>query len=363
MRGERIQGRFNVLSEQGSIISGVTKELVRTVGNDIDWWFYDSENTVVDDIYDVGSSLSGGGVRWVGPISVPTVNATIDHGMTVQNERGFYNTDLISVTINMDVIKDGSDLLGSNSSTIPQLAGIETNPDRYLRDRIVYRGQVFSITQVFPRGLIVEDYTLITLRGEQVNAEELVNEPQFQSYANYSAFSSNLTTGRYASSSYIANTSTQLNASRPAAVSLNQTLTGSSISLTAGLSAAVFWSMRLFSSSVFTAGRTAEVQLNKYVGRSSIFTAGIYAAIQLDRAPTASSVFGVIRTAVVQLDRAPVASLIATATITAIARQNKLLDTSSTFASGLTASAKSGQSLVASPSFSTLLTATAEITP
>ena len=363
MRGERIQGRFTVLSEQGSIISGVTKELVRTVGNDIDWWFYDPENTVVDEIYDVGSSLSGGGVQWIGPISVPTVNATIDHGMTVQNERGFYNTDLISVTINMDVIKDGSDLLGSNSSTIPQLAGIETNPDRYLRDRIVYRGQVFSITQVFPRGLIVEDYTLITLRGEQVNAEELVNEPQFQSYANYSAFTSNLTTSHYSSSSYSIEADTGINASRTAAASINQTLTGSSLALTAGLTSDVLWSKRLFSTSPFTTSRTAEVQLNKNIRSTSIFTVGRSAEVQLDRAPTTSSAFGVIRTAVAQLDQLSSASLISTATRTAIARKNMLLDSSSAFTAGRTAVARSNQSLGTTPGFTASLTAAAEITP
>jgi hypothetical protein len=190
MRGERIEGRFSVDSERSSIISGITKEVVRMVGNDIDWWFYDPTNTVIDTIYDVGASTYGGGLQWIGPIRVPTVNATIDQGPSVQNERGFYNTDQLTITLNMDVIYKGTDLKGSKSATIPQLSQIEINPDNYLRDRIVYRNEVFTPTQVFPRGLLTQEYTLITIQCEQVNAEELVNDPQFQTYAGYLPYTS-----------------------------------------------------------------------------------------------------------------------------------------------------------------------------
>lgn len=185
MRGENRQGRFNVDHERQSIISGTTKEVVQTVGNIVEWWFFDTENTVIDPIYDVGDSGELGGRRWIGPLMVPTINSVIEQGVTEQNARGFYNTDVLMLTINMDVVYNGGDLLGANAATLPRLSKIETNPDHYLQDRIVYRGEVFSPRKVYPRGLITDKYTLFTVQCEQVNFEELYNDPQFQQYANY----------------------------------------------------------------------------------------------------------------------------------------------------------------------------------
>lgn len=186
MRGEHRQGRFTIDHERYSIIEGTTKELVRTVGNVIQWWFYDPVATVVDDIYDVGSSASGGGRRWNGPVDVPVVNASIFQGMTSSNDgRGFYNTDMLSITINMDVIRNGTDLKGNNLSTIPELSKIEINPDHYLLDRVVFRNQVFQPIRVNVRGIITDKYTLITVECTQVNPEELVNDAQFAVYAGY----------------------------------------------------------------------------------------------------------------------------------------------------------------------------------
>ena len=185
MRGESRQGRFSVDHERSSIITGTTKELVRTVGNMMEWWFYDPDNTVVDDIYDVGSSAAGGGRRWRGPVQVPVVSAKLRQGITVQNDRGLYNTDALDILINMDVIYGGNNLEGSNASVIPELSRIETNPDHYLLDRIVFRNEVFVPRQISPAGLITDKFTLIAVNCLQVNPEELVNDPQFQTYANY----------------------------------------------------------------------------------------------------------------------------------------------------------------------------------
>lgn len=186
MRGEQREGRFSIQHERGSIISGTTREVVRTVGYQVEWWLYDQDLTQVDALYDVGSSI-GGGRRYHGPHLIPVVNAALFQGVTVQSERGFYNTDVLRITINMDII-DGSSLSGGESLVIPELKYLPTNPDAYLRDRIVFRNQVFAVKQIFPKGIITDDYTLFTIDCNQVNPEELINDPQFQDYANYSPF-------------------------------------------------------------------------------------------------------------------------------------------------------------------------------
>jgi hypothetical protein len=193
VRGEQREGRFSIQHERGSIISGTTKEVVRTVGYEIDWWLYDQDLTQVDALYDVGSSV-GGGRRYHGPHTIPVVNAALFQGVTVQSERGFYNTDVLRITINMDII-DGSSLSGGESRVIPELQYLPTNPDAYLRDRVVFRKQVFAVKQIFPKGIITDDYTLFTIDCNQVNAEELINDPQFQEYANYTPFVSRTNRG------------------------------------------------------------------------------------------------------------------------------------------------------------------------
>ena len=74
MRGEQVLGRFSIDHERGSIIGGTQKEVVRTVGYDVEWWLFDAVNSIIDPIYDVGSS--SGGRRWIGPTPITVVNAS-----------------------------------------------------------------------------------------------------------------------------------------------------------------------------------------------------------------------------------------------------------------------------------------------
>jgi hypothetical protein len=188
MRGDNREGRFNIAYERGSNVSGTTVELVQTVGQKVDWWIFDPVNTAIDPIYDVGSSVVGGGRKWLNPFTIPVVNAHLEQGATVQGDRGFYNTDLLTITINIDVVESHLNYYGANASNVRELSTVETNPDLYLRDRIVFRNEVFSPTRVLPQGILKDKYTLLQITCEQVNAEELVNDSQFQHYANYSAF-------------------------------------------------------------------------------------------------------------------------------------------------------------------------------
>jgi hypothetical protein len=189
MRGKIREGRFNIGYERDSFINGTTAELVNTVGNTVQWWIYDQVNTVLDPTYDVGSSDSAtGGRRWKSPLIVPVINASLTQGSTAQNDRGFYNTDILHITLNVDIIEEPVSLRGASYATIPQLKNLEINPDEYLRDRIVFRDEVFTPTRVFPRGIIKNNYTVLVIECNQVNPEELVNDKQFVHYADYNPF-------------------------------------------------------------------------------------------------------------------------------------------------------------------------------
>jgi hypothetical protein len=180
MRGGRESSdrnsRFNMDYEALSIYEGISEEIVGTVGTTVDWmrWqdYYLEENytTIVDDIYDVSSSVAGGGRRWMLPFKMPVLMAQFVRGTNVMNERGYYVTDTLRIVMNVGDVK----------RLLPDLI---TNANNHIKDRIIYRGEVFVPTRVLPRGSFGNRWTVVTVDCNQVNSEELVNDPQFQRYA------------------------------------------------------------------------------------------------------------------------------------------------------------------------------------
>lgn len=176
MRGSQLQGRFNIDYEAKAMYEGIGEDLGAPVGVEVSWWrwqdYYVDENyqTVVDDIYDVGARPESQGRRWMLPVQFPVVMAQLIRSTNVMNERGFYVTDTLRLVINV----------GDAERFFPSLL---TNPSQHIKDRIVYRGEVFVPTRVLPRGHFGYRYSVLTIDCNQVNSEELVNDPQFQKYA------------------------------------------------------------------------------------------------------------------------------------------------------------------------------------
>lgn len=176
MRGTKLQGRFNMDYESKSMYEGIAEDLGGTIGVEVDWWRWQEEylttnyTDIVDDIYDVSSSVSGKGRRWMLPFKMPVVMAQFIRGTNIMNERGLYVTDTLRLVMNV----------GDVQRMIPEVI---TNPNDQIRDRIMYRGQVFVPTRVLPRGSFGYRWAVVTIDCNQVNPEELVNDPQFQKQA------------------------------------------------------------------------------------------------------------------------------------------------------------------------------------
>lgn len=169
-------GRFSVDYEAKSMYEGIGEELGATVGVEVDWWrwqdYYLNDNytDIVDPIYDVSSSTSTKGRRWMLPFKMPVVMAQLIRGTNVMNQRGFYTSDTLRIVINV----------GEVNRFLPTLL---TNSNGHIKDRIIYRGQVFVPTRVLPRGSFGYRWAVVTIDCNQMNSEELVNDPQFQAYA------------------------------------------------------------------------------------------------------------------------------------------------------------------------------------
>jgi hypothetical protein len=176
MRGSRLQGRFNLDYEAKRMYEGIQEDLQHPVGVEVDWfrwsdeWTADNLVNVVDDIYDVSSSVAGKGRRWVLPFNMPCVSAQLIRGNNEMNERGFYIVDTLRITLNV----------GDVERLLPDML---VNPDRHIKDRILYRGNVFVPTRVLPKGHFGYRWSVVSIDCLEVNADELVNDPQFMQYA------------------------------------------------------------------------------------------------------------------------------------------------------------------------------------
>ena len=176
MRGGNFEGRFNIDYEAKSMYEGVSEDLQKMVGVDVDWWRWSDDYLaanfadVTDDIYDVSSSVGSKGRRWRLPFKMPVVMAQFVRGTNIMNERGFYVTDTLRLVINVGEVQD----------LLPSLL---TDSNTHIKDRIVYRGEVFVPTRVLPRGAFKYNYSVVTVDCNQLNPEEMINDPQFQQYA------------------------------------------------------------------------------------------------------------------------------------------------------------------------------------
>jgi hypothetical protein len=180
MRGGNESGdrnsRFDMDYEALSMYEGMAEELGGTVGVDVDWFrwqdYYleDNYSDIVDDIYDVSSSVAGKGRRWMLPFKMPVIMAQFVRGTNIMNERGFYTTDTLRLVINV----------GDVQRLLPSLISDANN---HIKDRVLYRGEVWIPTRVLPRGSFGYRWSVVTIDCNQVNPEELQNDPQFQNYA------------------------------------------------------------------------------------------------------------------------------------------------------------------------------------
>jgi hypothetical protein len=173
MRGSKVQGRFKIDFETKSMDEGMIDELRDPVGTIVDWWVWNPtefDDNYADPIYDVSNQTDGLGRRWDEPFDLPVMLAQQVRGSNILNERGFYTVDTLRLVVAVDDI----------NRLLPAMI---SDPTAHIKDRIVFQNTVFTPTRVNPRGRYKERYSVVTIDCNQVNAEELVNDPQFQQYA------------------------------------------------------------------------------------------------------------------------------------------------------------------------------------
>lgn len=124
-------------------------------------------------------NFTSDGRKWKSPVVVPVIKAVLKQGQSNMVQEGFYNADSIHIVIDHDV------LINSIPEMLYKLDPTDSeNPDPLNRDRIVWKNQVYRPVSSSYSGIIKEKFVLMTFECQQVMGDELINDPQFQAYAN-----------------------------------------------------------------------------------------------------------------------------------------------------------------------------------
>lgn len=161
-------GRFSIQDEITNIRDGMHQDLQMPAGQTVRWWQWDDTASTIDEIYDTGYSTGdqSNGRMWKRPIDIPCLTAFLYQGQTHHDERGFYNIDRLHMTIDMKVVWR-------------LMPALPENADAHLRDRIEFRGAIYQPYQIWQRGQVKYDYTVLSVDATQVKPDEMVNDPQF----------------------------------------------------------------------------------------------------------------------------------------------------------------------------------------
>ena len=168
MRHSDPGGRFTIPWEQKEIYRGIDGDLRAPVGHHVKWLQFNEEASQKHPIYDVADMAIGR--QWKEPIRIPAYAAFIFQGASPHNDRGFYNTDILRVSVAINVMEE----------IYPELVW---EPDAFTKDRVLYRGKIFVPTRTYLKGLLRNTHTIFTIDANQVNEEEWVNDPQLSDWA------------------------------------------------------------------------------------------------------------------------------------------------------------------------------------
>lgn len=176
MRAYEPGGRFTTDWELDEVGDGITWDATNPFGTTAEWWIYNADESITDPIYDV-EPIDGGRV-WDGPVELPVISASITHGVNQTNQRGFYSSDALKLTVNIDDLQRTSpEIFYDDRGLIrPQI----NLANKY---RVVWQGQVYRPMQTQTEGYVDDRGTIIVLKCMQVMPEEMVNDEQFQQYA------------------------------------------------------------------------------------------------------------------------------------------------------------------------------------
>jgi len=161
------RGRFHSDYETNEIHDAIEGH-IRQVGDEILYYRFNTDDSVMHDIYDEGDGV---GRVYDGPYRIPTIHVTREEGLNQDTDTGFYYNDGIHITA------------GYQQFVNSGLTKMDIEHHLYLKDRFVYDGRVFRVTRIEVLGQIQKRDLVVGIDATQVKPDELVNDEQFASYS------------------------------------------------------------------------------------------------------------------------------------------------------------------------------------
>lgn len=164
------RGRFDTDFETNEINNALRGHQASQIGDTVQYWRFDRVNSEINDVYDEGF---GAGRVYRPPVELPCLHVTHDEGGGEANNTGFYWNDNIYISCSYEQF------------TRTGLTEADVHHQGYLRDRILYDGLVFRVTDMHVVGQIQQRDLIVSIEGTQVKPDEMANDPQFVDYAQY----------------------------------------------------------------------------------------------------------------------------------------------------------------------------------
>lgn len=155
--------RFSISGELNRVDHGLTHVAQKEWGTAIEWYRYDENASVVDDLYDVGASRA-----WKPPLLMPALWATREEGRDTHDQDGLYTTDVLRCAVAMHAMRD---LL--HWTDLPETI------ESFLKDRIRYDHKVFTVASFQLQGQLGDRDAILGITAHEVRDDQFVFDVDF----------------------------------------------------------------------------------------------------------------------------------------------------------------------------------------
>ena len=142
----------------------VMQNYQRYWGENVLWAEYDAMSSSKNEVYDEGPSRA-----WYPPVVLPVMFVDFRQDDPQDTDQGFYVLSTASICFQVTAAMD-------RFRTSPLYTAA------HFRDRFSYDNTVYRVTKYEKQGFVHGSYLTISALGEQIKAEEVVNDTQQQDF-------------------------------------------------------------------------------------------------------------------------------------------------------------------------------------
>lgn len=166
-RSDWKRGRFGINTETTLIHRALRGWQSRT-GDSVTYFRFQYAESDVHEVYD---EATGAGRVFYGRWQLPALHVThVESGNSDPRDSGLYVTDTLRVVLEYDqLVKFG-------------LTEMDIRHGSFQRDRIAYDNALYAVQRVNILGQIRRRDVVVVIEAQQLQNDELVNDPQFSQY-------------------------------------------------------------------------------------------------------------------------------------------------------------------------------------